>query len=325
MRPSVQYFCIEDETGRQARIDMDINLARTFLEIVANGSFLRAAERLHVTQTAVSARVRTLEDLLGRQLFVRNKSGATLTAAGEQFRRHAATLVQVWERARHQVAVPPGRRAVLTVGCEISLWDPLLLDWLLWMRGAAPHLALRTEVGFPQTLLTHVAEGVLDIAVVYAPQQRPGLRIELLIEEKLVLVSTSARARNRGYKPRPADYVYVDWGPEFAAQHSLAFPALANAPVSAGLGPLGREYLLAAGGAGYFRLDVVRADIERGRLHRVPGAPEFLYPAYAVYAAAADPKLVTPALAGLRHVAGADPGHRPPPAKPRKRATPGAV
>ena len=109
---------------------MDINLARTFLEIVATGNFLRAAERLHVTQTAVSARVRTLEELLRRKLFVRNKSGASLTTAGEQFLRYAQTLVQVWERARHQVAVPPGRRAVVTVGGELSLWDPLLLDWL---------------------------------------------------------------------------------------------------------------------------------------------------------------------------------------------------
>ncbi len=295
---------------------MDINLARTFLEIVTCGSFLRAAERLHITQTAVSARVRTLEELLGRRLFVRNKSGATLTVAGEQFRRHAATLVQVWERARHQVAVPPGRRAVLTIGCELSLWDPLLPDWLLWMRGAAPHLALRTEVGFAPSLLTQVAEGVLDIAVVYAPQQRPGLRIELLIEEKLVLVSTSPRTRARTLARRPADYVHVDWGPEFAAQHDLAFPELANAPVAVGLGPLAREYLLAAGGAGYFRLGVVRADIDSGRLHRVAGAPEFLYPAYAVYAAAADPKLVAPALAGLRHVAAAG---APAPAAPAVR------
>ena len=51
---------------------MDINLARTFLEIAGTHSFRRAAERLLVTQTSVSARVRTLEQLLGRQLFVRN-------------------------------------------------------------------------------------------------------------------------------------------------------------------------------------------------------------------------------------------------------------
>jgi DNA-binding transcriptional LysR family regulator len=286
---------------------VDITLARTFLEIVATGSFLRASERLHVTQTAVSARVRSLEGALGRQLFVRNKAGASLTSAGEHFLRYAPILIQAWERARHQVAVPAGRRAVVTVGCEMSLWDPLLLDWLLWMRRAAPQLALRTEVGEPQALIRQVSEGILDLAIVYAPHQRPGLRIELLIEEKLVLVTTL----KRGGRPRAADYVFVDWGPEFAAQHNLAFPELSGAGVVAGLGPLGREYLLAAGGSAYMRLSVVREHLESGRLRRVPGAPEFLYPAYAVSADNADLKVVTPALAGLRAVAGAHAKERP--------------
>jgi DNA-binding transcriptional LysR family regulator len=206
---------------------------------------------------------------------------------------------------------------VVTVGCEMSLWDPLLLDWLLWMRRAAPHLALRTEVGAPESLVRQVSEGILDIAIVYAPQQRPGLRIELLIEEKLVLVTTMRRDR----APHPANYVYVDWGPEFAAQHNLAFPELSSAGVFAGLGPLGRAYLLEAGGSGYFRLSVVRDHLESGRLRRIPGAPEFLYPAYAVYSNQSDLKVVTPALAGLRHVAGAE-GQTPAAAKKRKRGTP---
>src|SRR5688572_30689433 len=120
---------------------MDINLARTFLEIVTCGNFIRAAERLHVTQTAVSVRVRTLEELLGRKLFVRNKAGATLTGAGEQFFRYAPLLIQVWERARQQVAVPEGLDAVVSVAGELSLWDPFLLDWLIRMRRSAPNLA----------------------------------------------------------------------------------------------------------------------------------------------------------------------------------------
>ena len=240
-----------------------------------------------------------------------------------RFRRSASTLVQVWERARQQIGMPPGRRAVLTAGCEISIWDPLLLNWLLFMRTSAPHLALRTEIGFPDDLLNRVAEGVLDIAIVYAPHQRPGLRIELLIEEKLVMVTTS----KRGQMPRPADYVYVDWGPDFAAQHSLAFPQLSNAGVSAGVGPLGREYLLTAGGAGYFRLEVISAHLNSGRLHRVRAAPEFLYPAYAPPARrprsstlqllgyceladlVADP-LTCPGHAGLQHLARAAPAVR---------------
>lgn len=293
---------------------MDINLARTFLEIVSSHSFAQAAERLHVTQTAVSARVKTLEELLGCQLFVRNKAGASLTSAGEPFVRHAMTLVQVWERARQQMAVPPGRRALVTVGCEISLWDPLLIDWLLWMHKGAPDLALRTEVGVADDLLERVANGTLDIVIAYAPRQRPGLRIELLIEEKLVLVTTSPS----GQAPQPADYVYVDWGREFSAQHSLAFPELSSVGVSSSLGPLGLNYLLAVGGAGYFRQNVVRSHLKEGRLHRVPGAPEFLYPAYAVYAGNADMTILAPALAGLRQVAEGTTPLKSRAARPRK-------
>ena len=278
---------------------MDITLARTFLAIAQARSFQRAAQQLHVTQTSVSARVRTLEEQLGKPLFVRNKSGAALTAAGEQFMPHARTLVQVWERARQQVSVPAGRRAVLALGCEISLWHPLLPRWLMWMRERAPELALRSAVGAPRDLLDQVANGVLDVAIAYAPQQRPGLRVELLIEEKLVMVSTDPQLRS----PLAENYVNVDWGPEFEAQHGLAFPALSNAPLQVGLGPLGLEYVLTAGGTGYFRQDVVRSHLEAGHLHRVPDTPEFLYPAYAVYAAGAESPALAAALAGLRETA----------------------
>ena len=60
-------------------VEVDIDRARTFLEIVHTGSFLKAAERLHVTQTTVSARVRMLEEELGRRLFIRNRNGATVS------------------------------------------------------------------------------------------------------------------------------------------------------------------------------------------------------------------------------------------------------
>lgn len=278
---------------------MDITLARTFLEIVDCGNFVRAAERLHVTQTAVSVRVQSLESQLGRKLFVRNKAGATLTPAGEQFLRYAPLLIQVWERAKHQVAVPPGLRAVVAVGAELSLWSPFLLDWLVWMRRSTPQLALRTQVGLAEGLMNQVSEGILDLAVLYAPQHRPGLKVELLMKEKLVLVTTARGKAERG----AGDYVYVDWGPDFAAQHNLTFPERSNPGTYVGLGPLGLQYILKAGGSGYFRAHSVAPYLRNHRLRLVRGAPEFLYPAYAVYSEDADVKVMAPALAGLRHIA----------------------
>jgi DNA-binding transcriptional LysR family regulator len=278
---------------------MDIALARTFLEIVSAGNFVRAAERLHLTQTAVSVRVQTLEELLGRKLFVRNKAGATLTPAGEQFLRYAPSLVQIWERARQQVAVPAGLRSVIAVAGELALWNPVLLDWLVWMRRSAPQLALRTHVGLPEALMEQVGEGAIDIAVLYAPQHRPGLKVELLMKEKLVLVTTGRRKSS----PPESEYVYVDWGPEFAAHHNLSYPELSNPGTYVGLGPLGLQFILKAGGSGYFRHNAVAPHLKSGRLRLVRGAPEFLYPAYVVYSESADPKVLTPALTGLRHVA----------------------
>src|SRR3546814_9217515 len=79
-------------------------IARTFLEVVKTGSFVGAAANLNLTQTAVSARIRVLEEQLDRPVFIRNKAGAKLTPAGEQFQRFANTLVQVWARAQRAVA-----------------------------------------------------------------------------------------------------------------------------------------------------------------------------------------------------------------------------
>ena len=285
---------------------MDVELARTFLEIVRARSFVRAAEQLNVSQTAVSARVRTLEEQLGRPLFVRNKNGASLTAAGEQFLRYAPMFVQLWQRARHQVAVPPGRRAVLTIGGEVSLWHPWLTEWLHWMRRSAPDVALRVQVDVPDSLTDQVSTGALDVAVIYAPQYRPGARVELLLEEKLVLVTTKAEART----VEPDSYVYVDWGPDFAHHHELSFPEDNNPGLFVGLGPLALTYILEAGGAGYFRQRVVAPYIAAGKLHLVGGAPSFFYPVYAVCSAQADDELIDLALNGLRSIASADQADR---------------
>ena len=77
--------------------------------------------------------------------------------------------------------------------------------------------------------------------------------------------------------------------------------------MSAGLGPLGREYLLAAGGTGYFRLDVVRSHLESGHLRRVPGHAGISLPGLCGRTAVGADPAIHPrsgALAGLREAAG---------------------
>ena len=186
---------------------MDIDQARTFLAVAHHGSFVAASESLHITQTAVSARIRQLETQLDARLFVRDKTGARMTAAGERFVKYATAIVGQWEDARQQVGVPRGRAKVMRVGGEPSLWSPLLVDWLVWMKRHCSDAAVRVEVEVADRLVERVQQGTLDLAVVYGPPQRPNLIVELLAEEKLVMVTTSANGRWQ-----PDSYVHVDWG-----------------------------------------------------------------------------------------------------------------
>jgi len=278
---------------------MDITVARTFLEIVKTGSFVRAAANLNITQTAVSARVRVLEEQLDRQLFVRNKAGARLTQAGDQFLRYATSLVQLWERARHDVAMPVGRENVVTVGGEHSLWNPLLRNWLVWMKTECADVAIRTQIDVTERLLDQVQEGIMDLAVVYAPPSRTGIVEELLLDEILVAVSTNPGADENWWE----DYVFVDWGPEFRANHHTAFPDAPSPALSVNHGPLALDYILTVGGSGYFRMEAARPHLERGKLHLVADKPRFSYSIYALYSAKADEQLMERVRTGLRATA----------------------
>lgn len=278
---------------------MDIEVARTFLEIVKTGSFVAAATNLNLTQTAVSARIRTLETQLDRPVFIRNKAGAKLTPAGEQFLRFATTLVQVWDRARQAVALPPGRETVVTIGAELSLWNPLLRHWLLWMRRECPQIAIDTRIDSSERLMERVQDGSLDVAVLYASPRRPGVIAELLFEEKLVHARTPPTDRPLAVE----DHVQIDWGDEFAASYQAAFPDQPPAVVCVSYGPLALDYILAAGGSGYFRKGFIRSHLEEGRLVLVPESPEFSYSAHVVHSTKADPGLMARIRSGLRAAA----------------------
>ena len=278
---------------------MDTELARTFLAVVAAGSFVEAAQRLYVTQSTVSSRIQRLEEELGAELFVRHKAGTILTAAGRQFQKHAAILTSTVERARHEIGIVSGFRATLTVGGRVGLWEDLLLHWLPAFAAVAPDIAVRALIGFEDELMAALIEGRADMGVMYTPQSRPGLTVELLLEERLVMVST----RSLPSSAPDSEYVYVDWGPEFFARHTLAFPDFAGAALTVNIGWLGLQKILAYGGSGYFPLRMVREHERAGRLYRVVSAPEFSLPAYLCYSSHANSESVELALQTIREMA----------------------
>jgi DNA-binding transcriptional LysR family regulator len=282
---------------------MDIEQARTFLAIAAHGSFLEAASRLHVTQSTVSARIQHLEADLGARLFVRNRAGATLTPAGRRFLQHAKTLVLTVEQARHDVGLPSRYRATIRIGGRIALWDGFLPRWVGWMRDTAADVSIRSEIGFEEDLMRRLVEGTLDIGLMYTPGHAPGLVVEHLFDETLVLVSSRRDTRWPG-----DDYIYVEWGPGFYAKHRESYPDLERPAQVVNIGWLGVQLLLANGGCCFLPARMARTFIEDGRLFQVNEGPEFTHSAYMVFPREADSEVLHQALHGLRELAAEVPG-----------------
>ena len=275
---------------------MDVELARTFLAVVDAGSFIEAANRVNVTQSTVSARVRSLENLVGKSLFERSKAGAALTPAGAKFQRHAQAMVRVWEHARLDVALPEGFRGVFTVGGQYSLWEGFLLDWLAQFRAENCSIAVKAQLGFSDMLMQGLVDGTVDLGVMYTPQGRPGFEVELLFEDELVLIT---RKPNTTGEP-DASYVLIDWGPEFLVDHALNFPEISLPGTYLELGSLSLQYLIQTDSSGYVPKRLVVDLLRDKTVTQVKGAPVFSYPAYAVYPSDPDSDLMKLILEELR-------------------------
>lgn len=278
---------------------MNIDHMRAFLEVAATGSFQIAAERLNVTQSTVSARIKVLEERLDRALFDRRRTGAQMTAAGRHFHRYALTAVRAWEQARHEIALPDELRSVVGIGLHPTLWDRIGYGWIDRIQTRAPDLGVRSIVDYSTVLTRHVCDGLLDVAVLYVPQQRANLTVELLMEEDLVMVSGSEDRFVNGTWVE--DYIYVDWGDDFRQQHALAFPEALTPKLQIDHPALALEFVRSRGASAYVLARTAQPYIDAGTLFPVEKAPVFRRPAYLAYPEdPIDAELLTIALEELR-------------------------
>lgn len=257
---------------------MDIDQIKTFLSVAANGSFLEAANRLHVTQSTVSTRIQRLEAYLGVILFVRNRAGASLTRPGKRFLRHAKSLLLTLEQARHDIGLPSRFQASISIGARIALCEQLLPEWLKAIRDQLPDVSFRCDIGFEEELMRSLIGGSLDIGLMYNPQHQAGLTVEHLFDETLVLLTSDPD------RPWPNDdYVYVDWAPGFYAQHSNSFPDLERPTQVVNIGWMALQLILAkAGGSCFLPVRLAEPLLQSRQLFPVPNSPRFSLPAYMV-------------------------------------------
>ncbi len=169
---------------------MDFKQIQTFVQVAELGSFTRAASVLRVAQPALSRQVRALEVELRQPLFDRNGRGVTLTTAGQRLLAHGRGILQQVERARQDLEEHRGAAAgALSIGLPPSVGRTLTAPLVEAFRERFPRATLTMVEGLSTYTLEWLAQGRIDIAVVYNATPAPAFDLRPVLEEKLFLIS----------------------------------------------------------------------------------------------------------------------------------------
>lgn len=168
---------------------MDLHKLRSFICIVDQRSFSKAASLLRIAQPALSRQIKLLEDELGVALLVRTGRGAVPTGAGEVLADHARRLLQSAEAMADAVRVVGAEPAgALSLGVPPSLGVALLPLLGLRFRHDFPKVRLHLVEGFSASIHEWILAGRLDMAILYEMSSMGHLVVKPLLEEATVLV-----------------------------------------------------------------------------------------------------------------------------------------
>lgn len=166
---------------------MDLRQLRAFLEIVRQGSFTRAAERLHIAQPAVSICIRKLEEELELTLLNRQEKRVTLTAEGESLLRHAERILDNLAAAETEMAELRGlSHGEVRIGIPpmmSSYYFPLIIREF---RDCYPNLKLSVNGEGAANIQRMIARGEIDMGVIAGQKLLDGLQSRHFLCEEIV-------------------------------------------------------------------------------------------------------------------------------------------
>ncbi len=260
---------------------MDISLLRTFLEVSKTRHFGKAAQNLYLTQSAVSFRVRQLEELVGVPLFNRQRNNIMLTTAGERLIPHAENILASWQIALQDVGLPDQQEMHLSLGGISNLWGTFLQSTIPKLAEAFPSVSIRTEINSHLELTRALIAGRLDVAVVLDPPNMAELKTTQIGKIELALVSNQ-----QGSKFSELDdigYIFVDWGTAFNLKHAKLFKKPIAPILHTEQSQIALEFLITNGGAAFLPLAQLETYLDEGQLFLVDGVKPVSRAVYAVY------------------------------------------
>ncbi|MGH9874376.1 MAG: LysR family transcriptional regulator [Pyrinomonadaceae bacterium] len=171
---------------------MEIRQLRAFIAIAELGTFTAGAQRVHVTQAAISMQIRQLENELGAKLFIRAPRRVMLTEAGEQLLQRARHILRDHDAAVDEIAELAGaERGRLRVGSASAMVTTDVLPKLLKdVRKQHAGAEVTVASGTSEALVQQILAGELDVAFVSLPVEARGINTERLSQDQLVAVAS---------------------------------------------------------------------------------------------------------------------------------------
>lgn len=249
---------------------MQIELIDTFLDLIDSRSFNKTAQRLGITQSTVSARVKSLETQVGKTLFHRSRSGTEITPAGTAFEPHARGLRHSWSEALRATSRSGNTAVALRIGLQIDLAATHIGDWVDGFQQQFKKTAFYLELDYSNQMCSDLLTGTLDFAVLYTPRYYPDIHFETLGSVRFVMVSTDAVRLDQ---VKASTFITANYAPAFDRQQQQMLPDLANSRVSSGLNAAVMGLITSIGGTAYVLEETATWLSDTNQAHVVTDAP----------------------------------------------------
>jgi DNA-binding transcriptional LysR family regulator len=191
---------------------MEVDQVSAFLAIARLRGFTRASASLHLSQPAISRRIRLLEQELGAELFERVHNGVVLTDAGRAFLPHAEALIASMRDGISAVDAIRGTHAgAVTLAFVGTLASTGLTDLLRGFRDAHPAIDLRIQTALSAEVSALVRRGEATLGLRYDPDPDPHLVSSTIYREAMVPVCSSRHRLAQKHEVEPAELAGERW------------------------------------------------------------------------------------------------------------------
>ncbi len=204
---------------------MDLSLTRSFLAVVETGSITDAAERLGVTQSALSRRIQQYEEQLDTQLLTRTRKGVELTDTGKLAANGAQRLLMAFEKLREEIALQQGLEGgTVRIGGGATAVSFVLPPAIAAFQKEHPKVLFQLKEAGSAEIADDVLNGRLELGIVTLPLQSRELAVQKLTNDDIVLVARHdhSLAKRKNITPQAlADQAFVSFEADTALRYLI--------------------------------------------------------------------------------------------------------